>query len=329
MMEPIYPVIDLHADTPELVLARLKGGSHTLRKSGGHIDLPRLRQGGSLVQAMAIFAPEKPLPYMPRDSTPQTIFDRTYTAYCRALEEYADEVRPVTAYEDIEQNRSEGKLSFLLTLEDGAVTGGSLEKLEELFEKGVRMIALTWNFANCFGFPNSRDPEIMGRGLTEFGREAVVRMQELGMIVDVSHLSDGGFWDVERLSKKPFIASHSDCRALCGHTRNLTDEMLRALADKGGVVGVNFCQMFLRPEPDISRIEDILRHMDHIRQVAGVEALALGSDFDGIDDVLEFGDYSGLPKLFAACEKAFTPREMDLFTHQNALRVLKECLPHR
>jgi len=327
-MDNTYSVVDLHADTPELVMARRKGGDHTLAKSGGHIDLPRLRKGGALLQAMAIFAPQKPLSYMHPDSTPESIFHETYVAYEKALKEYADEIAAVYTYEDIARNQEAGKISFMLTLEDGAVVGGKLEKLEELFQKGVRMIALTWNFANCFGMPNSKTPEIMSQGLSAFGKEAVVRMQELGIIVDVSHLSDGGFWDVVQLCNKPFVASHSDCRTLCDHSRNLTDDMLRALADKGGLVGVNFCQAFLKREPDISRIDDIVRHIEHIYKVAGAEVLALGSDFDGIDDVLEFGDYGGLPELFKACEKVFTPREMDLFTHQNALRLLDVCLPH-
>ena len=322
-----YPVIDLHADTPDVALARYRDQSNTLQKSHGHIDLPRLRQGGSLLQAMAIFAPAQPMEYMPREATPAWIFDRVYTAYQAALKEYADEVRPVYAYEDIRRNQAAGKLSFLLTLEDGAVVDGKMEKLDELAEKGVRVITLTWNYENCFGSPNSAAPEKMTRGLTAFGKEAVQYMQERNVIVDVSHLSDGGFWDVAQLCKKPFVATHSNCRALCGHRRNLTDEMLRTLADHGGVAGINFCAPFLAEGANFARTEDMVRHMQHMKNVAGIETIALGSDFDGIDNEIEFGDCAGLPQLFQACEKVFTPRELDLITHENALRVLRDCMP--
>lgn len=328
MMTKKYSIIDLHADTPEFVLTDLKGGGNTLWKSRGHIDLPRLESAGALVQAMAIFAPAKPLPYMPADYDVTAYFDRVYAACQQALGACASAVAPVYTYEDIARNQSRGKISFMLTLEDGAVSESNLQTLDALFEKGVRMITLTWNYENCLGYPNSRDPSVMEQGLKAFGKEAVRHMQDRGVIVDVSHLSDGGFWDVHGLCDKPFVASHSGCRALCDHPRNLTDDMLRALGDRGGVVGVTFCAPFLRPNETVSRISDILEHMLHIKNVAGMEALALGSDFDGIDSQLEFLDYGGLPQLFRACEAVFTPREMDMITHENARRVFRDCLPH-
>lgn len=327
-MDVLYPVIDLHADTPEFVLTENRSRGNTLRNSKGHLDIPRLRAANSLVQAMAIFAPAHRLDYMPEDYRADTYFSEVYGEFHQALLTYRADVAPVDTCEDIERNRRDGRLSLLLTLEDGAVIQNELGHLDMLKRLGVRMITLTWNFANCLGFPNSREPQMMAAGLTEFGREAVLRMQEIGVIVDVSHLSDGGFRDVAQLCKKPFIASHSGCRALHEHPRNLTDDMLRTIGDCGGIVGTTFCAAFLSPDEQMAHIEDIVRHMQHIRDKAGMDALALGSDFDGIDNGLEFGDFAGLPKLFRACEKVFTPREMDQLTHGNALRVFRECFPH-
>ena len=136
-------------------------------------------------------------------------------------------------------------IGALLTVEEGGVLDGSMERLEQLFEKNVRLLTLTWNKDNCIGHPNHRDKEKNALGLTPFGFEVICRMEELGMIVDVSHLSDGGFYDVARTMKKPFVASHSNARALCGHPRNLTDDMLKLLAKHGGVAGLNFCPAFL------------------------------------------------------------------------------------
>ncbi len=318
-----YPIIDLHCDTIACVVA-LSGGKERLAKSGGHIDLPRLRAGGVLMQAFAIFAPAQPVQEMlPLGDTPEAIFEAAYGWYRRELAENAAEVAPVRVFGDIEKNRRAGKISALLTLEDGAVVKRPAD-LDALYEKGVRMIALTWNFANSLGYPNAVEAD-MSKGLTALGRQAVERMQELGMVVDVSHLSDGGFRDVAALARKPFVASHSNAREVCGHARNLTDPMLRALADRGGATGLNFYNLFIGDEGETT-IEGILRHALHIRKVAGVEALCLGSDFDGISCALEFKDYAGYPALLAAFEKHFTPREMDLITHGNALRIFRACM---
>lgn len=318
-----YSVIDLHCDTITCVAA-LSQGKDRLAKSGGHVDLPRLRAGGALLQAFAIFAPAQALQeLLPLGDTPEAVFEASYAWYQKELAENSGEIAPVRAFGDIERNRLAGRISGLLTLEDGAVVKG-ITDLDALYEKGVRMIALTWNFPNSLGFPNAIEKD-MAKGLTDLGRAAVVRMEELGMVADVSHLSDGGFADVAALARKPFVASHSNARALCGHTRNLTDGMLRTLADRGGAAGLNFYSLFIGDEKRTT-IEGVLRHALHIRNVAGVEALCLGSDFDGISCELEFRDYAGYPALLRAFEKHFTPREMDLVTHGNALRVLRDCM---
>ena len=318
-----YPIVDLHCDT--MTGISRSGGKDRLAQRAGHIDLPRLQAGGALMQCFAIFAAAQPLtPAQAPGYTPKGVFEGTYTQYLREMDENRSQIAPVYRFGDIGQNRQAGRISSLLTLEDGAVVH-SLDDLQALYDKGVRMLGFTWNFPNGLGNPNSPDPAAMELGLTELGREAVGKMESLGMVVDVSHLSDGGFWEIVRLARKPFLASHSNARALCPHPRNLTDPMLRALADKGGATGLNFCSRFVDGS-DYTSVEGLLRHALHIRDVAGIEALCLGSDFDGIDSRLEFEDYSGYPRLLAAFEKHFTPRELDLITHGNALRVFGACM---
>jgi membrane dipeptidase len=151
-------------------------------------------------------------------------------------------------------------------------------------------------------------------------------MNRLGMLIDVSHLSDRGFYDVAELSKQPFVASHSNARSLTPHSRSLTDDMIKVLADHGGVIGLNFCGAFLG-DSEISRVEDMVSHILHIRQVGGTEVIALGTDFDGISPELEIEDMGQIGKLIRALERAgFTDAELDKFLWQNSLRVIQDSL---
>ena len=151
-------------------------------------------------------------------------------------------------------------------------------------------------------------------------------MNELGMIIDTSHMSEGGFWDIVKHSKTPFVASHSSARAICNHRRNLTDEQLKAIGEKGGVAGVNFEETFLNSEGRPLMYDDVVKHCVHMADKAGVEALSLGSDFDGIEATCEMGDYSNYPVLIDRLNKHFTMDQIDMITHKNALRVIKDVL---
>ncbi len=200
-----------------------------------------------------------------------------------------------------------------------------LERIGELYADGVRMMSLTWNYENCMGFPQSDDPEVMQKGLKPFGIEAIRYMADLGIVVDVSHLSRGGFYDVAKHAKAPFIASHSCADALCACGRNLTDDQLRMLGDQGGVCGVNYYSKFLKPTEEVSRIGDIVEHMVYIKNKAGIDAVAMGSDFDGIECELEYKDYAGMPLIVEAMSKVFSDDEIDKICAGNALRVFKAC----
>lgn len=206
---------------------------------------------------------------------------------------------------------------------------GRMENLDRFYGMGIRLISLTWNAPNCFGAPNGSTG-----GLTPFGREAVSHMNRLGMLVDVSHLSDRGFSEVAELCKregKPFVASHSNCRALTLHSRNLTDEMIRAVADCGGVIGVNFGPEFLEQGQPRFRRESrgaaIAAHLRHMIRVGGVGCAAIGTDFDGISGRLEIGSAERMPLLFEALEReGFTQDETEGIAFRNVERVLREVL---
>ena len=320
-MRPSF--VDLHCDT----LLTLQQEHCGLENAPGHINLEKLQQGGALLQCLAIFIPdhECAVEYGITES-PWEFFHSQYALYSREMERFPDTIRPARSMADIRRNEEAGVISALLTVEDGACVEGKMERLQALYDAGVRLLTLTWNYVNCFGHPNSPDPALHKLGLTAFGREAVQEMNCLGMVVDVSHLSEGGFWDVAEESKAPFVASHSCARALCDHSRNLTDRQLRALGDAGGVCGVNFFSRFLKPDSDHTESADILRHMAHIADKAGLEAVALGSDFDGIPCTLELGDYTGLPHLAEQIADRFGFDAADRICRDNALRVFSDVL---
>ena len=315
--------VDLHCDSILEIYTKKKD----LADLAGHINLEKLCRGGVLMQCFAAFIAT-------HDCAERNgIHVGAYELFCamadifdRQMEIYPDVLAPARSYANVVKNRAEGKISALLTVEDAVPLEGMIERVDEMYARGVRMAALLWNYENSLGFPNSPDAREHAKPLKPFGREAVERMNELGIIVDVSHLSEGGFWDVADISRKPFIASHSCARALCDHSRNLTDAQLRAVAEHGGIVGVNFNSGFLNGRDDYTPNADIVRHMDYIRRKAGIESVALGSDFDGIDCALELRDCAGLPSLAEAMESVFTDDEIDLISSKNALRVLRDTV---
>lgn len=267
---------------------------------------------------------------------------KLHQVYRQELKNCADLLQPVENAGDLEQCRRVGKVGALLTVEEGGVCGGSLKRLEELYDMGVRMLTLTWNFPNELGWPNinaldsrrgygalfQADKE---QGLTDRGRAFVGRMEKMGMLVDVSHLSDRGFWDVAEVSRRPFVASHSNARSVCPCVRNLTDEMIRALSERGGVMGLNFCADFLRTVPEgeknPGRLEDVAAHARHILQVGGEDCLGLGSDFDGIETNEALPGAQAMEKLWETLRHSgFTERQLDKVFHANVLRVLGEIL---
>ena len=249
-----------------------------------------------------------------------------YGVFKTELAKNADYIKQVRSADELEAACREGKIGALLTVEEGGICGNSIDRLEKLYDMGVRLITLTWNYENSLGYPNSDDPAVMGAGLKPFGIEFIERMQQLGMLIDVSHLSEGGFWDVVKHSKKPFVASHSNARAVRDFRRNLSDAQLKALAEAGGVTGINFYHNFLG-EDGSGSMEQIMTHIKHMRNVAGIDVIAVGSDFDGITGNTAMKDASELTMLTDALDKAgFTSSEIEKICWKNALRVIKDVL---
>jgi membrane dipeptidase len=229
------------------------------------------------------------------------------------------QIAHVTTVEQIERARREGKIAAVLSIENADALGGEVKALDELYGQGVRMLGLTWNPSNVFA------DGALGRthgGLTDLGRAVLTRMQELGIVVDVSHLSEASFWDTLRATRGPVVASHSNASGLHAHPRNLTDEQLRAVAARGGVVGVNFYSGFLG-RPTLARVLD---HVDYMVRVMGVDHIALGSDFDGIPQAPSgLEDASKMPNLTAGLQaRGYTADQIHKILGGNALRVFRQ-----
>jgi len=256
-------VVDMHCDTiSEIYKDHRAGGNASILENSMMIDLKKMQAGDYGLQNFALYtnldrAEGKPFEYC------MQLLDTFYNE----MEAHRDMIGIVKSYKDIEENWKQGKMSALLTIEEGGVCQGELGFLRNFYRLGVRMMTLTWNYPNELAFPNKREMQENGRsrlvadtenGLTETGVRFVREMERLGMIIDISHLNDAGIWDVFRHTKKPFVASHSNARAVASHARNLTDEMIRALAERGGVVGINYYSCFLHDfaegESEISRI---------------------------------------------------------------------------
>ena len=315
--------IDLHCDSLTWDIVE-KNGFYSNKEM--HIDFKKLFKGEYLMQCFAIF-----LFYSKGNLYENTL--KYIDIFKREMEKNKNIVSQVTSYKELMDNKSKHKLSALLTIEEGGVIEGSLDKLEHLYSLGVRMICLTWNFKNEIGYPNLQrnlkendflkyDTE---NGLTEFGIEVVKKMNELGMIIDTSHLSDKGFYDCIKYSTQPIIASHSNSRAIQPWARNMTDDMILKLHENKGVMGMNYCPDFISNNTKENQIPDIVKHMLHIKELGCIDNIALGSDFDGIETPVGMSDCTKTHELKKEMERCgFTQEEIDKVFYKNFLRVFKQ-----
>lgn len=319
--------IDLHCDTLSMLAHDPSSGS--LLKNSGQVDLKSLAAGGCACQLFACFTEKS-------DFSGENVWDCGYT-YVHQLLDILDReaaknpsaMAKALSASDILNNEKAGKISAVATVEEGGILNGHIDRLDTLYERGVRLMTLTWNFENCIGYPNSRDDSIMRQGLKPFGFEVLEHMREIGMIIDVSHLSDGGFFDVAAYAKRtglPFAASHSCARALTAHQRNLTDDMLKIIGETGSVAGINFFHGFTT-DTGFSDVDAIVRHAVHMVDKAGEDSVCLGSDFDGIDDKLEISRAEKMPLLFDGLKRAhLTEAVIDKICYGNAMRLFKTIL---
>lgn len=319
-------IIDFHCDTIYRMMELKMQGKKVpeLFKNDFHVDLVKMRQGQVAAQFFALFMDQEELK---REGI------ELFSHFLEMVELFNDEIdknptvmKKATGYQDLESNLNDNILSGFLGIEGGEALEGSYENLDRVYQEGVRLITLTWNYENELGYP-SKDPMDRDKPLKAFGKETVKRMEEMGIMIDLSHLSDGGFWDVMQLTKTPVIVSHSNCRALKNHHRNLTDQMIRAIGEKGGVIGVNFAPYFLSGNEEVSRIDDLLRHMEHMIRCGGEDVVALGSDFDGITGSLEIKDAGTYQKLIEKMEvRGYHYDRIEKIAFKNAKRVIKEVL---
>lgn len=314
-------IIDFHCDTIHKIYHNEK---ENLYENSYSVDIKKLIKGNYIGQFFALFIDQK---WISKNKIDIYLhlkdFYKVFIDQINVNEEY---IKLARDYNDLKNNMRENKISAFFTVEEGDFLQGKLERLDEFYELGLRLITLTWNYENSIGYPNSKDRNIMSKGLKPFGFEVIERMNDLGMIIDVSHLSDGGFYDCINHSKKPIIASHSNARALKNVTRNLSDEMLKHLGNKGGVVGINFAPDFLGDD-GISRIEYMINHIKHMVNIGGIESPSIGTDFDGITGQLEINNSGEMGMLISAFIKAgFNSREIEKICYGNAIRIIKECL---
>ena len=312
-------IVDLHCDT---LLGAWRTPEWNLRESEGHINLLKLKEGGALCQTFAVYIARKAM----ETTSPYDFYRAQVAAYHREMDANTDLILRARSWQEIMDNKAAGKMSGFLSIEDGVCFEGKIERVEEAYRDDVRMVGLLWNYENEIGYPCRDDREEHLRGLKPFGFEVIEEMNRLGMIIDLSHSSEGVFYDVAKHSRQPFIASHSCARALCSHRRNLDDAQLKIVGEKGGVVGLNFYNCFLNDDNSPFTFDRAAEHCKHIADKAGMEALALGSDFDGIEETGEIVDYCNMPVLLDRLNKYFTMDQIDMIAGGNALRVMKEVL---
>ncbi len=255
---------DAHCDTVSEIVEK----DQNIKKNSLHLDLERLEKYDGYIQVFAAYIDKNKI-----HSAPEK--------HCfMLLEHLRNQLHNniITNQKSLQLAKDSGKTGAILAIEGGEALGGSVEMLQQYYRLGVRLITLTWNYANELGEGVLED---LGGGLTEFGRQVVRIMEELGMVIDVSHLSQTGFWDVAEQTKYPFVASHSNAKTLCKHPRNLDDEQIRLLIERQGCIGINFFPDFLVEEGEC-HMSDIIRHMEYILNFGGENCLGFGTDFDGI-----------------------------------------------
>jgi membrane dipeptidase len=336
-------VFDGHNDTILNLHQPERGQGRSFFEEGeiGHIDLPRARLGGFGGGFFALFSPSEKS--VSPDEVRETLhpdvnpdFARRYTTSLAArlfklIAESDGQVALVTTASGLEACFNAGVLAVVMHIEGAEAIDPGLDALHLFYQAGLRSLGIVWSRPNAFGsgvpfgFPGSPDT---GPGLTAVGKDLVRACNQLGVMVDLSHLNEAGFWDVARISDTPLIATHSNAHALCPSPRNLTDRQLDAIGESGGVAGINFHVAFLRADglrdPD-TPLADICRHASYIADRIGIDHVALGSDFDGALIPDSLGDVAGLPDLLAEFRAhGFDGESLRKIAHENWFRVLKE-----
>lgn len=308
----ILKIVDLHCDTLSAIYEKNEG----LFENTGHLDIERALQSNIGVQFFAMFT-------MPADSNVALReilkqLDKFYVEF----EKNSEKLYIVKKYKDIESNLDKNKIACVLHLEGGEALGNDIEILRILYRLGLRSLGLTWNHRNMLA-DGVGEGERAG-GLSEMGRKVIEAMNTMGMVLDLSHISERAFYDSLEFYNKPVIVTHANARALCNHRRNLNDRQLKALAENGGLIGINQVSDFVKQSD--SSIDDLINHIIYIGELIGIEHIALGSDFDGADDIVMGGvqDYIKWEEILSL--RGLSRQEIEMILAGNALRVLKEVI---
>ena len=270
---PVFGFIDAHADTITRALLR----EQDLYENNLHVDFKRLLEYGSPVQVFALWCSDR---YV------DNAFEYTNSLidfFESEVEKHSDIIEIALTPEDLERNARNNKISAVLAIEGGEALMGRLGNLDHFYNRGVRIMTLTWNRENELGYGQATGST---NGLKPFGEECVRRMDELGMIMDISHINEAGFWDAHRLSTRPYMASHSNAYALAAHPRNLTDAQITAIVERGGIVGLAFYPLLLSTGGKVD-IGDIIAHIGHFIELGAGDNIGFGSDFDGFNNMPE------------------------------------------
>ncbi|MVM35872.1 membrane dipeptidase [Spirosoma sp. HMF4905] len=332
--------LDTHADAPIMMQKPGfdVGASHDTKRDGSQIDFPRMKQGGMDAMFFAVYTSQGPRTDEGHAEAKRNALNQ-FELIHQALKKYPNLAELATTPADAYRIKKAGKRAVFIGMENGYPVGKDLSLLKTYYDLGCRYITLT-HFANNLIGDSSTDPDgPMYGGLSDFGKQVVPEMNRLGILIDVSHVADSTFYDALALSKAPVIASHSNCRALCDFPRNMTDDMIKAIAAKGGVVQVNFVSDYLKKPSDAHRaaktkirmaqvgkvttpemdarmaamsdsvakvyaserasLADIANHIDHIVKIAGIDHVGIGSDFDGGGGVNGLEDVSQIENLTA------------------------------
>ena len=311
-----FPVFDFHCDTALVLLGDDLNQAGSLRKNNGHIDLERAVKLGGYAQCFACFTTD--IPELVHGISPIVLFERELATIQREVDKNSDLISIAYSVDEIEENRANGKMSAILTLEGTAGIDYNPALLEDLWAIGFRVTSLGWNEKNPLTGSN-----VTGGGLTDLGREYVKEAQRLGMRVDVSHISDEGFWDILKITEAPILATHSNSRAVHNHSRNLTDDMFRAIRETGGVAGYTACRDFTGENPNLDTVCDHILHFMELDPDG--KHIALGGDLDGVEAMPDgFEGVQSYPALARKLlDRGLTEENvMDIFWN-NAIRVMK------
>ena len=310
------PVFDLHCDTALALLGKTGNEAGNLKHNSLHIDLDRAAKLEAYCQCFACFTTPDMQQWM--KVSPIVVFERELATIQREVDKHKRMIRLAYCADDVEANRDSGKMSAILTIEGPAGFDFDPELLENLHQIGFRMSTLGWNEKNVLTGSN-----VTGGGLTDKGREYVKEAQRLGILVDVSHISDEGFWDIMEITQAPVVASHSNSRFVCNHSRNLTDDMFRAICRTGGVAGINQYAEFLGEHPTLDTVCDHVLHLLELDPDG--KHIALGGDLDGCEAFSEgFEGIQSYPSLAQRLLERGLTEDMirDIFWN-NALNVLR------